>query len=567
MRFPLCVRYFLALLATALAFVGNLACQESFLKFDRFQQKLLDTSNEAATCSIAGLIVHIETNQPIRKATIELSSADEHKKRYLALSDASGRFLIRGIEPGSYHLRVRRIGYLTQSFGQDSAGERDSVFVIAAGRSVEDLVFRMTPWGVISGRVTDEYGEPIPGAQVEALRSQIHNGERRLFNDNSVRTNDIGEYRIYGLDVGRYYVKVEYSESLVGEYLLTASQFAYAPVFYPDTIDIRHAVAVEVRPGQQVSSINFSLTPAPSVRLRGSVYNAVQNRPAKGCCVFLEPRDSSEEFQGPRGPGYGLASNGSFNIDGVVPGSYVLVASAFIEGKIHYARLSVDVGSGDLNDVRLVIMPSVTLRGRILDDGPEPLAFSNLYIYLQSVETGVSYASPTKAKPDGSFDLLDIPVGTYEIGIVGAPKQTYLKSLTMNGVDVLPDKLDIGSGGSRGSLDLTLSSAGHQVDGSVTDDNDNLIPGASVVLVPSGTRRKQYRLYKNTRTDRNGRFRLEGISPGDYKLFSWRNVEVDEWQDPEFLKVFEDKGIEIDAEENGHSSVQLKTISSDPLKP
>jgi hypothetical protein len=129
-----------------------------------------------------------------------------------------------------------------------------------------------------------------------------------------------------------------------------------------------------------------------------------------------------------------------------------------------------------------------------------------------------------------------------------------------NGEDILNGKLQVGSGKNDTPMEIILSLAGCQFDGTVTDQDGLPIAGASVVLIPNRNRRGQYRLYKEANTDQYGRFLLRGVSPGDYKLFAWKGVEFDQWQDPDFLGAFEGKGVDVHAQENGHNSVALTLI-------
>jgi len=73
--------------------------------------------------------------------------------------------------------------------------------------------------------------------------------------------------------------------------------------------------------------------------------------------------------------------------------------------------------------------------------------------------------------------------------------------------------------------------------------NSDGLPASSVwvVLVPNAANRNSYWLYKSANTDQNGNFELRGIVPGQYELFSWDHVDQGAWEDPAFLKPFDDK--------------------------
>ena len=87
-------------------------------------------------------------------------------------------------------------------------------------------------------------------------------------------------------------------------------------------------------------------------------------------------------------------------------------------------------------------------------------------------------------------------------------------------------------------------------------------PGARVVLIPSGALRSRTDLYKDTRADALGRFTMMGIPPSEYKLFAWQEVELDAYQDPDFLRLYEDQGVPVTVQEKGILSMQLSLIPS-----
>jgi hypothetical protein len=82
----------------------------------------------------------------------------------------------------------------------------------------------------------------------------------------------------------------------------------------------------------------------------------------------------------------------------------------------------------------------------------------------------------------------------------------------------------------------------------------------SVVAVPEEAKRKQHYLFKSITTDQYGHFDLGGLAPGKYNLFSWDGVEQGEWEDTDFLKDSEDKGVTIDLKGSDRKAIELKLI-------
>jgi hypothetical protein len=211
------------------------------------------------------------------------------------------------------------------------------------------------------------------------------------------------------------------------------------------------------------------------------------------------------------------------------------------------------------------------LTGRILVEGREAVDFSEIHVWLSDPEQYFNGGVHAVAKSDGNVTLENVPEGNYDVDVGGLPSSYsadfYTKDVRVNGESVLNKGLAIAAGSTRGSLEIVLSSEGTRIDGTVTDESDLPAAAAVIALVPEQeVQRKQFRLYKNATTDQYGKFILRGIAPGKYKLFSWKDVEDNAWQDPDFLKPFEDQGTEITAEKNGHLSIQLKFISADKVK-
>ena len=53
---------------------------------------------------------------------------------------------------------------------------------------------------------------------------------------------------------------------------------------------------------------------------------------------------------------------------------------------------------------------------------------------------------------------------------------------------------------------------------------------------------------------------MQGITPGDYKLFAWENVEAGAWQNPDFIQGYENAGRPIRINEGSNESLQLPVI-------
>lgn len=530
-----------------------------------------------STCSVGGLVVKSGTSEPLQKARISLQKADDPSSGYSAHTDAAGHFAIEKIEPGRYRLRVQHTGYVSQSYGENSSTSPGAILTLTPGREMQDLLFRLVPWAVISGRITDENGDPVPYVSVRAMRHQFSVRKRTLWPEGEAQTNDLGEFRLFGLAKGRYFVRAQTAEGWQQHSLQdlgagdpgSSTQTGYAPVYYPGTSDEARAATIEVAAGQEVPAIDFTLLPIRTFRVRGRVFDTVLGQPAKNCFLYLihfDPATSS--FFDPQGETN--CEKGAFQFSDVPPGTYSVVAILHDSGKQRLARASLEVNNANVDNVSLTVTPGIVLAGRILVEGHESLDLSEVNIWLDDPEQQFGGGMGAVIKPDGTLTIENVQEGNYQIGVggqrAGFLRDFYLKAARANGEDVLEKGLTIGAGSTRGPLEIILSSAGARVEGTVTDENDLPSAGAVVALVPEGARRKQFRLHKDTTTDQYGQFILRGVAPGTYKLFSWKEVENNAWEDPDFLAPFESQGIKVTAEENGHIAIRSKLIATEKPK-
>jgi hypothetical protein len=159
---------------------------------------------------------------------------------------------------------------------------------------------------------------------------------------------------------------------------------------------------------------------------------------------------------------------------------------------------------------------------------------------------------------DGSFSLAGVDPGPCTVQVFGLPEKYYLKSVRLGENDWVDGAVAVTA--NAGTLDVLLSPNAAQVEGVVLDEKQQPAPGATVALAPDERRRGRPDLFRATLADQYGRFVLKGLAPGEYKLFSWAEVESGAAQDPEFLKLYERSGEPVTLRENGRETAQLKLL-------
>jgi len=245
----------------------------------------------------------------------------------------------------------------------------------------------------------------------------------------------------------------------------------------------------------------------------------------------------------------------------------VLVTSVWEDGQTSYhARVPLDVGATDIEGLAITVGPGIEIPGRVQWEGSAPGKDADLRVALRpSEEDNYMFmrGGMAEVKADGKFTLKNVPDGEYRIRVFQSAEDCYLKSARSGGYEVLQDGITISEGKIPGPLEVVLNCSGGVVEGVVFDDQQQPATGARVVLAPEGDRRSQTHLFKSTSPDQYGHFVINGLAPGDYKLFAWEEVEPGAYEDPEFLKKYEGKGKPLQVAEGARQSVQLQLIPAE----
>ena len=478
---------------------------------------------------------------------------------FSSLTDSNGRFAFYGVEPGQYSMVAGGNGYAPQGLGRKGSRSGGNTLILTAGSHEKELVFRLAPPAVITGTIHDEDGDPVIGGQVQALRI-VHTGSRQQTNPAGfAQTNDLGQYRLYGLESGQYLIVASYQRQQAEN---TPSSVVYLPTFYPSTSDSGQATPIKVLPADEISGIDVNLDSAPGVMIRGRLVTEVPVKALQGLYVSMMPRNSLRGgYQSASYGGVIRDDGGNFEIHGVPPGSYVLFGNLNDDGHFYSGRALVDVGKADLDGLTVVVGSGVTLRGHVQLSPGAKLDFTHLGVSLQDAEEYMGGAGAQVAA-DGTFTLNNVADGTYRVNVGGFPEEFYLQSAKLGGTDVLGPGLTVAHYDPSGTLDIVLSRDGGRVDGVVRNDQQPAI-GATVVLVPDPPNRNHNELYSFKNTDALGMFSMLGLPPGDFKLFAWEPREGVSFTDPDLLKDYEERGTRVHIEDKTQQSVQLSVIPAD----
>jgi len=532
------------------------------------------------TGRITGRVVTADNGRPVKRARVFVSAAELPGGRGV-LTDDTGVFDLTELPAGRYTLTVSKSGYVSLSYGQRRPLQAGTPLQLGDGEQLKGVEFHLPRGGVISGRIVDEDGEPVPGATVRILRYQYLQGDRRLTPAGNAQTDDRGQYRVWGLMPGDYYVNALTRMTGFGgrgafgppgggpggggpggggpagggrsgrgggggSFASTVGagqdpeQVNYAPTYYPSATSVNDARPVTVGVSQEVNDINVNLQLVRTSRVGGRVLNPDGTASSSGS-VNLIP-DGAGGRGGQIGMTYGgrIQWDGSFAIANVPPGRYVLRARGEDSDPPFFGTQPLTVDGSDVSDVSLVLSAGATISGTItFQPGSNPAPdLTQVRIGAPSTDQG-SFGPQANARvdKDGRFTLSGVSTGPHLIRPQGNLRGWSLKSVTMDGRDITDTALDVRGGQTLTNVAIVFTDKQTEVNGTITTESGTPVPDYTVLAFPTDPSlwRPQARQIMTSRPDQTGKFKMRGLPPADYYLATVDPAEQGEWFDPTYL--------------------------------
>jgi hypothetical protein len=512
--------------------------------------------------SVEGLVLNAVTGQPVKRAQVTLR-IDGKQNPYTAQTDDGGRYVFAAVDPGVYVISAERMGFNRQDRGIRGVGGSGPPMLLNAGLHLRDINFKLKPHNVILGRVLDEQGDPVPYVNVDAMQVVYSRGSKRVSMLHSAQTNDLGQYRLFGVSPGRYIVSATHSPpQQIAKVQDKPPMIGYPPVYFPNTVDQGRAQLVDLTRGGETLTIDFTLTPTRTITIRGKVVNRSTGQQAPGTSVSLIPRDAAAG-----GANMTLTVStdreGNFQFRGVLAGSYWLSGDQFGENERFSGRQSLEVPTTNLDDVVLSVGRGIDVSGRVRAAGEAKIDLSGTAVLLQLKDpnaTGVVATAFGQVQADGSFVLKNVLPFEFYVELSGLGDKGYLKSVTSGRDELLETGLNMMTGVPQ-LLDLVVSADAGRIEGMVTDGGQPAAR-AQVIAVPIPSRRNRPQFYKVVSTSANGKYSMSGVSPGEYTVFAAIVAPGESVEDPEFIQKYERKAKSISIKEGSREVADLQL--SDP---
>jgi len=465
--------------------------------------------------AIEGTAVRAGTGQAIPKLTIELWPT-----ALTGNTDSYGKFSFPSVEPGTYTLFV------------EANGIRNRMpITILSGQKQSGIFLKINLAPAISGTIFDNNGERTAGVRVQAFQLRYTAYGRRMRAVASTLTNDRGEYRLSRLHPGEYYVGASHSENdrRLGkaELKLTPNlsnpDEGLPPMYFGGSFNPYEAVKVNL--GKDLDNANVDIFLKEGRRF------SVSGQIIQGCArigVVAEGGSLNAETDFP------TVYCDFFTIKGLAPGVYFLIgmADGWSSEPVRFSVLSQDA-----RDIKVTLIRAVGVSGQASQEGQrliggggprgrgnavlQDLDWGDTQVILARNSRDFEWRLSGKIFPDGSFLVPNVGPGAYDVLVDPLPERQYLRSIRGGARDLLVNPLLIGAEAPP-YLNVVLGSTGGVVSGVAVDRQGKPASGAVILLTPNRSARED--AFKAAWADGQGKFRIEGVSPGLYTALAFEDV-------------------------------------------
>jgi protocatechuate 3,4-dioxygenase beta subunit len=520
-------------------------------------QATRDVPLRTGTATIRGRVVAEGGTTPISRVVVRLLSSDTTAAK-TAVTDRNGRYELAELPAGKFTLGVSKANYVSVSYGQTRPRGAGKTIELTDGQTMANVNLTMQRTGVITGRILDEFGDPVVDVAVMAMRSQYVNGERRMMpaGGRPATTNDVGDYRLYGLQPGQYYLSATLRNFMMGD---NDDRSGYSPTYYPGTGSTVEAQRMTVTAGQTISGINMTLLPVRTSRVTGTAVDS-DGKPMAGAMVMAVERYGFGMMA--RSPGQ-VRADGTFTVSGLTPGNYTLRAGMpGLPGAGDTAIAPITVADGDITGLQLVAQKPTFIRGRVLvEQGVTPPRASVIRLFASNPEPAMG-GGQANLKDDFTFEVR-IPAGHYTLRLAGpmnagGVNDWFLHAVRLNDIDVTDNGFEVSSSGvSDVIVELTKKQGG--ATGKVIDENGQPLRDAWVVMFALDPQRwgMPTRYVSAARPDVSDVYTVN-VPAGDYFIAAAADIEPGDWNDPDVLASLRDRATRVTIGDGERKTMDLK---------
>lgn len=484
----------------------------------------------AGSAQISGVIKSASDDSPLARARVT-AEAEVLPEPRVTLSGADGKYALADLPAGSYTVSVTRTGYAPQTYSKGRNNITPLPLEVTSTQQAGNIDFALVSSGFIAGRVLDEDGTPFAGAVVEALVPRSDNGTDTLFSVASSQTDDRGEFRLFGLAPGQYYVSAA-DPAFRAVSTPAKGVLHYSPTYFPGVPFADQARPIVVTGTADQGKIEFKLKIVPPVRVAGTLKTSDARQLLSAAIIMSPLGGQGVPIVPPEDPN--LLPDGTFSFGRVVPGNYEIRARGQTDplGAALFAVFSIQILGNDVNGVQMMLRPGAVLDGRLQVEsrrGTKPPLLTSIRVRAPFTD-GNSFgdALTGTVQPDSTFALRGLMKGAHQIVLDGLQPPWILKSVLYQGADITDRQIDVAERELFRDLTITISDVSSEVSGVVQNARNLPVANTGVLVFP---RVQLFWMRTNRRmriayTDRDGKFSVAGLPAGEYVAVA--SMAVDE---------------------------------------
>jgi len=442
-------------------------------------------------------------------------------------SDIAGFYKLTAVPPGQYVVTAYAPAYLASSDGR--LGAAITTVTVSGDESLNRIDLTLVRGGVVTGRVTDAHGQPLIAEQITLNRVDESGRTQpfRALNAPMVRTDDRGVYRAYGLPRGRYTVGVGADTSRI-QAEPDFDRAYYLRTFHPDATDEARATIVEVTLGRETAGVDIKTgDPVRTHSVAGVIVQSETGKPAPntryGCALVSE----DGRLLGVPGRVEMNDSKGEFRLGGLLPGRYFAYAVLNSQDPNFSLPVPFQVSDEDVEGIEVKLYRGSSIRGTIVPDSASApgamavLSQISLWATPATIDFRVSrLGSDNRIGPEGSFTIVGIPPGKVRLGLGRTPTPVPGLAITRverDGIEQ-PEEIEIGPGEELSNVRVFVAYGTAGVQGQIRVEGGELPKNARVVVTARRLSSTGGRHEVPAQADARGRFRIEGLTTGEYTL-------------------------------------------------
>lgn len=511
------------------------------------------------------------------------SSSSKSSGQMNALTDNNGAFEIKNVQQGTYFVMVNSPGIITPFGLADNIETLDKYpekeffdrvkelfeeFSVD-GTSDTKVEVRAKRGGAISGKVTYANGDPAVSVRVNILRKKEKNLSRVMtgFNTsifNGVATDDRGIYRVAGLPPGEYLISVAEPAMHNGKSMSQgdfdgmfdamgiASLGSLLVTYYPDVTSPESATPINVSLGQEQENINITVADRGLYKISGKVVSRSDKNPVSGATVRLKKNDRKikdslgieKELNEVR-----TDEQGNWSFLELPDGIYTISVESISESEPKYndkgeyegtipkrqlagKKQEVNVSGSDVTDIFFELSDGGSIEGTVKLASGKPLQTSPIYVRAESVagnqtdeDSDNRYGRSSDSgyvEGNGKFEIRSLSAGPVYLSVDWYDKESqkyYVKSITLNGMDLTNSTLNLTEGGKVKNVQVVLGDDAATLKGKVSLADNKPAFGVGIVLISTDATKWKRRSSKPndsyTMTDTQGEFSIT-TAPGEY---------------------------------------------------